>query len=550
MEDLETDVLVAGGGVGGLMAAYRAQSAGARVILLGGSGGASSRISSVNTALGYSEQDSPAGVFDDIVRAGGVVNDLRLVAALSHRIGPEILHLARLGVPFLRTGERLTRRQAAGSTWTRSVFSSGMIGVDIARTLTAELAATEPAAVHLHGGLLVELLVDQHRVVGALAVSSRDRRWARIRAGAVVLATGGCGQLFESTTNPRGSKGMGYAAALEAGATLSDMEFVSFEPFVTSAPPDARGQDLPTTVLREGARLRNGRGEEFLDTGSAPTKDIICRAMVREVLAGRGTPSGSVYYDIRDMDPEIVGRYVQITAALRSRGVDSREAQLEVMPAQHFLMGGVKIDRTAATTVPGLYAVGEVAAGAHGAHRLAAGGGLEVVAGGAIAGESAAAHAASRHRGLALPAATPRPELLGVRLGPEAQGRLDSIRVALSAGCGILRTAEDLAASAAAIQEVLAWSGTAAEPFIRRSALIACAITECALARQESRGDHFRTDYPHRNDLDWLGNHQVTLSEDGELGYAFRAAGQTCAPSTSPSSADAGARPSTMEETS
>lgn len=527
VQDVQVDVLVAGGGVGGLMAAYRAQRAGARVLLLNGSRGASSRISSLNSALGYAPADTPAGVFDDMLRAGGNINDPGVVAALAARIGPETVHLADIGVPFLRDGERLARRQAAGSTWTRAVYSLGMIGVDISRRLLAEIEACDaPPALQVKGGLMFELYTGDGRVTGALAHSPRDGRWMRIGAPAVVLATGGGGQLFETTTNPPGSKGMGYAVALEAGAELTDMEFVSFEPFVTSAPADARRQDLPTTVLREGARLRNGLGDEFLDTASAPTKDIICRAMVREVLEGRGTPSGSVYYDIREMDPELVERYVQIRAALRSRGITPGEAQLEVMPAQHYLMGGVKIDRTCASTLPGLYAVGEVAGGAHGAHRLAAAGGLEVVAGGAIAGEDAARYALA-HPGQPLTGpVVPRPEFTGVPLSPTAKEQLGRIRSALDKGCGILRNGPDLASSVEVIRGVLDETRADTESaFIWRSALVALSIAQLALLRKESRGDHYRTDHPQRDDLNWLGNLVLSVDGDSDLSIRFEGAG-------------------------
>lgn len=527
VEDIDVDVVVAGSGVGGLMAAYHAQRSGAKVLLLGGSGGASQRISSLNTALGYDEQDTPTGLFDDMFRAGGYVNTPAVVAAMVHRIGAETLHLVDLGVPFLRDQDRLARRQAAGSTWTRAVFSEGMIGADIARRLTAELAkCSAPAVVQVKGGLLLELLTDAGRVTGALAYSPRERRWVRAGAGAVVLATGGAGQLFGTTTNPRGSRGIGYVVALEAGAELMDMEFVSFEPFVTSAPEDLRGQDLPTTVLREGARLRNGEGEEFLDTSKAPTKDIICRAMVREVLEGRGTASGSILFDLREMEPENAHRYVGIEEALRSRGMTSREAQLEVMPAQHYLMGGVRIDAAGASTLPGLFAVGEVSGGAHGGHRLAAGGGLEVVAGGAIAGESAARHSLEHQRSKpSVRAADPRPELLPTSLSEMSKSDLATIQNALDGGCGILRHGEDLAKSIETIGQVLERSSDSADRFVHRSAIVALSIAKSALERTESRGDHFRIDHPQRDDTRWIANLVVALSEHGDLELRCERAG-------------------------
>ena len=521
VDEFDVDVVVAGSGVGGLMAAYYAQRSGARVLLLSGSGGASKRISSLNTALGYDSADTAAGLFDDIFKAGGYINAPDVVAAIANRMPIETQHLIDLGVPFARKDGRLLRRQAAGSTQARSVFSEGMIGVDIARKLTGEMAAcASPAMTSIRGAIALDLVRDDSGAFSVLGYSPRDKRWLTIRSSAVVLATGGAGQLFGKTTNPRGSRGIGYAMALELGAELVDMEFISYEPFITSAPAGMRLQDLPTTVLRQGAKLRNGKGEEFIDTASAPSKDVICRAMVREVAEGRGTATGSVYFDIRGMDPDVALGYMQITEALKSRNLAFEDGQLEVMPAQHFVMGGVRIDSSASSTVPGVFAVGEVAGGAHGGHRLAAGGGLEVVGGGAIAGEEAAQFALRQSRPHGMPPhAEPRPELLGVGLSTESRRQLTTIQTALQDGCGILRTGNDLDRSVSAIDDVLNQTRGRGDAFIRRSALVALAVAQSALRRAESRGDHFRSDFPTRDDINWLANLRITLDDRSNLRF-------------------------------
>lgn len=525
IEELEADVLIAGGGVGGLMAAVRAQLAGARVVVLGGTPGASNRISSLNATLGESPEDEPAGLFDDMLKAGGFINDPSVVAQIAHRSGPEIRFLAGLGVPFHRERDRFARRQAAGSSWTWAVYSLGMVGLDICELLTAHLRTARPAATFVTHGILLDLLLRDGEVAGGLAYNGDS--WLAIHAPAVVLATGGAGQLFGNTTNPPGGLGIGYGLALEAGAALVDMEFVSFEPFIVAAPKQVRGRDLPTTVLREGARLRNRLGEEFLDT-SSPSKDVICRAMVREIREGRGTPSGAVLYDIRGMAPELADRYVQIGQVLRTLKLRSSEAQLEVTPAQHFLMGGIRIDEHGRSNVPGLFAVGEVSGGAHGAHRLAACGGTEVVAMGAIAGDTAADYArragrvAYQHRVLA------RPELLPLTIEAPGQAELHRIRQSLDAGCGILRDRQgilDTIAVLDGIADVLRAQGNI-RTFLGRSALLALAIAQSALLREESRGDHYRADYPARNDISWLGNMVVRLrAGEDRLDFSFEKLG-------------------------
>src|SRR5262249_45598159 len=161
------------------------------------------------------------------------------------------------------------------------------------------------------------------------------------------------------------------ALALAAGAELTDLEFVSFEPLVTRRLGSPQGRSLPTTVLNENARLRNGRGETFLPDGPAPGKDIICRAMMREVAEGNGTPGGGVIIDVGAVAPENLARYPKVGQAVRAAG----SPLIEVMPAQHFLDGGVRIGPDGSSTVSGMFAVGETAGGTHGAHRMAGAGG-------------------------------------------------------------------------------------------------------------------------------------------------------------------------------
>ncbi len=528
-----TDVLIAGGGASGLMAAYRAHLAGARVLLLTGSGGASSRISSLNCALGYAENDTPADLTRDMLRAGGDVNNRRLLAALTHRIGDEIRHLTTLGVPFVRSGGgRLARRQATGSSWSRAVYTERMVGADVCRCVLAEMERQQADRLSIvKSGVLVDLEVTDAQITGALAYDRRRRSYLHVSAGAVVLATGGAGHLFGATTNPRGSQASGYALALEAGAELVDMEFVSFEPFVLSAPPEARGQNLPTTVLRSGARLLNGEEAEFLDTASGPTKDVICRAMLREVRAGRGTESGSVYFDLRAVAPSVVGQYPHLIKALKARPGRLGPGVLEILPAQHYMDGGVRIDATLSTSVPGLYAVGEVSGGAHGANRLAGAGGLEAVAGGAIAGEAAAEHARRRPAGRD---GNQRPDR-ELASQPD-RAALARIHDALDTGCGILRSGAELETAVAAIRESLViapCSGSGAAT--RRRALVALAVARSALAREDSRGDHFRTDWPRRDDQRWLGNVVVSLNGVADLAVRFEPA-PALAPPTAPGS--------------
>jgi len=520
MEEIQADVLIAGGGMAGLTAAWRTRCAGARVVLLTGTAGASVQMAGFSTALGEAPDDLPTDLFDDMFLAGGFLNHPALLAAIVARIGPETRALEGLGVPFERENGRLARRQAAGVSRPRAVFTRDMVGAAAGKLLLSALRSAQPPIRVLPEAFLLGIEMCDGAVSGGLVHVRKSEDWLRVAAPAVILATGGAGQLFRSTTNFRGIQGVGYALALEAGASLVDMEFVCYEPTVALAPPAIAGMELPTMAFSQGARLRNGRGEEFLTTSPPLRKDVMTRAMLREVAEGRGTSHGGILYDLRGMRPETAQSYSQIRRVLAALRLSSDAAQIEVMPMQHFLVGGVAVDECGAADVAGLYAAGEVAGGAHGAHRLATCGGTEAIALGAIAGTRAAEYArgARRVRGESARACA---ELLAPR-DARGQARLARIQTALEDGCGPLRNLAALAASRSALERLRdELKGEAVDPtFLGRATLVALSIATAAAARTESRGDHFRTDHPQRDDCRWLGNLWSRLSgSDLQLSY-------------------------------
>jgi succinate dehydrogenase/fumarate reductase flavoprotein subunit len=412
-----------------------------------------------------------------------------------------------------------------------------MVGTEAGKLLSQRLrAAGEHVVRILDGGFLLDLDTPDGVVSSGLVYLQSEKQWVYVQAPAVVLATGGAGQLFQKTTNFPGIQGIGYALALGAGAPLVDMEFVCYEPTVAVWPEKVAGMEVPTMAFSEGARLLNGRSEEFLRTAPPPSKDVMSRAMLREVYEGRGTEHGTIYYDLREMNPEVAMSYSQIRRVLKALGVSPEVAQIEVMPTQHFLVGGVATDEFGAAEIPGLYAAGEVVGGAHGAHRLATCGGTEVIAMGAIAGESAAQYACGRKGVAGEKRAVPRPELLEAGMDAKAQARFARVRAALEQGCGALRDAQGLRASLGelnSLREELAGEGSL-HTFVGRAVLVTLSIASSALARTESRGDHFRTDYPERDDRRWLGNIYASLGAQGtEIALSYQKAGvatRTAAP--------------------
>jgi succinate dehydrogenase/fumarate reductase flavoprotein subunit len=528
VEEIRADVLVAGGGMGGIMAAERARLAGARVVLLTALPGASTRMAGFATAIGEGAGDRPQDLFDDMFVAGGFVNSAPMLAALTNRIGRETRFFEELGIPYVRQsdepGAPLARRQASGVTRPRAAYSREMVGDQAMKALLERLrSAGSPQVRVLDNGFLFDVEVADGRVCGGLARLRSDKAWIHVAAPAVVLATGGCGRLYRKTTNFLGSTGMGYAMALEAGAQLVDMEFVSFEPSVAIGPERVANMELPTMAFSDGARLLNSEGESFVSTQPPASKDVMSRAIMREVAEGRGSPAGGVYYDMKEMDPEVAASYQQIRRILRALDLPPGEAEIEVGPFQHYMMGGIRTDETAASRVPGLFAVGEVAGGAHGAHRLATCGGSEVIAMGAIAGEAAAHHALLHQDLPAVPEPAAAPELLDTDLGDGDRAILEEIRDALEEGCWVLRDHRRLEAARLAITAIrdrLADQGRA-KTFIGRSALVAAAIAESAARREESRGDHYRTDFPDRDDRSWFGNLVADLGPSGSLTVSF-----------------------------
>jgi len=525
VEQIRADVLVAGGGMSGLLAAERARMAGASVAVLTGLPGASIRMAGFATALREAPGDRPEDLFTDMFIGGGFVNNRRLLAAIVARIETETRFFESLDIPFQREpGGTFARRQASGVSAPRAVYTTDMVGDQVGKVLLQRLRdAGEPEAFVIGNGFLVDLDVRSGTLCGGLVHVPSEQRWVHVAAPAVVLGTGGAGRLFRNSTNFRGSTGMGFAMALEAGAELVDMEFVSFEPTVAVGPPKAAGMELPTMAFSDGARLRNAAGEEFITTMPPASKDVMSRAIMYEVAEGRGLPSGGVFYDMRHMEPDVATSYQQLRRVLRALGVPPTEAMVEVAPAQHYMMGGIKTDADGMTRVPGLFAVGETAGGSHGAHRLATCGGTDAIAMGALAGEAAARFGRSGRTDV--DPMDENPALLEGEVDDAGAERLGRMADALESGCGVLRNREDVTAAVSVLDDL--WDEIGAEgavaSFVGRSVLVARAIAMSARARQESRGDHFRTDFPERDDVRWFGNLVAIL--DGDLDVSFHEIG-------------------------
>jgi succinate dehydrogenase/fumarate reductase flavoprotein subunit len=526
--ELATDVLVVGGGLAALRAAWSARQAGARVLVvvkrkLGQSG------SSANTSGGFAAAwtdldpaDDPRQHYADTILGGGLVNERALARALAEEAPARLRELIEVGAQFQRRNGAYYLSPSGDHRRPRVLVPEHIRGTDLTLPLRAAVLATGVDV--LENVLVVELLVDDGRVVGALGLRRDRAELVLVRAGATVLAAGGAGRLFSVTSNPVDVTGGGYALALQAGAVLRDMEFIQFYPWRCIRPFGSSRVPVQPSTFVSGARLYNGAGERFMEAydpvrKEASTRDVSARGIFDQIRFGKAV-DGGVVLDVSAV-PDDVFRHEnkKVVERLDPHGIDYRTIQLIIAPEAHFVMGGVLIDEWGAASRPGLYACGETAGGVHGGNRLNSNAVPETQVFGHRAGQAAA-----RYAGAAAPGRVDdgrvarwarrlgaiRDERSDVSVGLKAS--LTAFRDAMWLGLGIVRTEAGLhkaAAHAAAIAadvaemplETLGELVAATE--LDHLAAAATASTASALLRTESRAAHYRDDHP-ETDPDWV----------------------------------------------
>lgn len=426
----------------------------------------------------------------DTLVAGDGLCDLRAVHTLVEEGPSAIEQLIEWGTAFDRKGPNLLFAREGAHSRNRVLHAHGdSTGREIVRTLRHHARSLTNVSFQTFAAV-TDLLGDNGEAAGVAALDESTQSTVFIEARGTLLATGGLGRVFENTTNPDVATGDGVACAFRAGADIGDIEFVQFHPtalFVPSAP-----RFLLSEALRgEGAYLRNSSGERFMDRyhplKELAPRDVVSRSIVMELRAS-GDPS--VFLDMTHLEPGFVSkRFPRIYETCRQYGVDLETTPAPVRPAAHYAMGGVRTDLYGRTTIPRLFAAGEVACtGVHGANRLASNSLLEAVVFGARAGEAMAA----------LPALTPsRNWTAPPALFPAITER--ELRAVAWNSCGVLRNGPELAATQKRIESraLRPLEKPARADFELRSIhQVAALISQAALARQESRGGHYRTDFP------------------------------------------------------
>jgi len=500
---LDVDYLVIGSGVAGLAFAIKAAEKGSVAVVTK----RERRESNTNYAQGgiaavMDEQvDSIASHVRDTLAAGAGLCREEIVAGVI-REGPEVVgELVSWGARFTEDSGALSLAREGGHSHPRVVRADDMTGREVARTLV-KAAEAQTGLQFLDHHMAVDLsLDDAGRCCGAQVLDVASGQLLDVRAGATMLATGGCGQVFLHTTNPEIANGDGVAMAWRAGARVGNMEFMQFHPTMFYNP--GHPSFLITEALRgHGAVLVNGKGEPFID--SLTTRDIVSRAIVKE-LQENGEPC--VFLDATGKDSEQTRRYFpNIYRHCLAMGVDIVEELLPVVPAAHYSCGGVYTDEHGETDVPGLYAAGEVAmTGFQGANRLASNSLLE----GLVFARRAFAHAQPLHapRGTAVQLESIGPAYVAAELTEkrEALRRLmwDEVGIVRSAK-GLDRACLQVEYMQREIEEMYQRHGAYA-PLVqlRNLAIVAGLIVRSARARLESRGCHFNADYVERDDSRW-----------------------------------------------
>ncbi len=533
----ETDVLIVGGGAAGTMAAFEAAEAGIRVIQATkarATNGATT-VARGGFAAAIGKSDSPELHEKDILEHGGELIDTELTRVWVREIIEVVRDLESWGTGFIRGPDgELDLKLFPSHTVPRAVHYHDTTGNRITKTLSKRLRADGRIGQHSQTAI-VDLLTEEGRVVGAWGVDYAQATLVLYAAKEVILCTGGGSGLFFVNDNPPQVTGDGYVLGFKAGAPLVGIEMIDFQAMCT-APEELFGfAPHPTGFINAGAVFRNRAGDAFLkryfpETAERSTRSEVILAMAKEIQSGRAGQTGGIFMDATHVPLETIEEQIpQVYKICLSRGIDITKTPLEVAPGSHTWLGGLKIDTEGRTPVPGLWAAGETAGGIHGGNRIGGSALSSALVFGRLAGRAASAEAKGRAQPVTTePLRIPEEEagwiarMLGRITGPlQADVRLEC-RLVATEELGPIRDAEGLRRALAEFDRIeneelplmrLSPEAQTSKKVrgrelesavsIRNLTLLGKLLATAALHREESRGAHYRMDFPETDDSKW-----------------------------------------------
>ncbi|MBQ2653664.1 MAG: fumarate reductase subunit A [Methanobrevibacter sp.] len=401
IKTISTDVLIIGSGGAGSRAAIEVDDAGLKATIV--SKGLSFRSGCTGMAEGgynavfkaVDKDDSIEAHIKDTLKGGSYLNDKKLVEILVNESPKRLIDLENYGALFDRqeSGE-IDQRPFGGQTYRRTCYQGDRTGAELLNALKEEIIKRDIECIE--EVMITSLITDDDVVIGATGLNLKDSSLIYFKSKSTILASGGAGQLYPVTSNTFQKNGDGYAIAYRAGANLVDMEQVQFHPTGMVAPESKKGVLVTEAVRAEGGKLINKDGERFMSKYSPEkmelaTRDVVARSIYQEIIEGRGTENGGVYLDISHLDDDYIDEKLEtMVLQFENVGVDIKHGPIEVAPTAHHFMGGLKINTDGSSSLENLFGAGEVCGGVHGANRLGGNALADTQVFGKISGESAA----------------------------------------------------------------------------------------------------------------------------------------------------------------
>ena len=527
VKKIKTDVLIVGSGGAGSRAAIEVDDAGLKATIV--SKGLSFRSGCTGMAEGgynavfkaVDEEDSIDAHIKDTLKGGSYLNDEKLVNILVNESPKRLIDLENYGALFdIQENGKIAQRPFGGQTYRRTCFQGDRTGAELLNALKEEIIRRDIECIE--EVMITSLVQDGIQVIGATGFDLKDSSIIYFQAKAVIFASGGAGQLYPVTSNTFQKNGDGFAIAYRAGANLIDMEQVQFHPTGMVTPESKKGVLVTEAVRAEGGKLLNKNGERFMAKYSPEkmelsTRDVVARSIYQEIIEGRGSEHGGVYLDISHLDDDLIDEKLEtMVLQFENVGVDIKHEPIEVAPTAHHFMGGIKINTDASTSLPNLFACGEVCGGVHGANRLGGNALADTQVFGKIAGESAAKAAKESELKVNDEMFLAEKQRIEGLIKPgsiKASEFKENIKKLMWEKVAIVREEKTLNEALKQLQEMQKDLDnidvsdknqyntelmTALE--VINMVEICILVVKSAILRRESRGAHFRSDFPESND--------------------------------------------------